>query len=289
MKIKKSVFKESLDKLENDYEIMYLSGVGNAGLTIQTHPYYEMIMLLAGEVAYQTKDGIYVLDPGDIMFFGTYAQHCPIVLNRSLPYERIVLNINPEKLQYLSRDVLDLSECFNLKKKGFFRFPYPVQNYIRFLLGKLLGLRQSMPFGNELLADSYLIELFVTITEYIHMESSMFLSSEIKAHQLLDIIDQYINENIEHDIKVEDIARFVCMNKYSLMRTFKNITDKTVYQYIITKRLETAEKMIRSGIDFITAAYSCGFSDYSCFYRSFVNYYHMSPKEYFNTDKNHTK
>ena len=78
-----------------------------------------------------------------------------------------------------------------------------------------------MPFGNELLADSYLIELFVTITEYIHMESSMFLSSEIKAHQLLDIIDQYINENIEHDIKVEDIARFVCMNKYSLMRTFK--------------------------------------------------------------------
>ena len=122
MKIKKSVFKESLDKLENDYEINVSFRVEMQALPIQTHPYYEMIMLLAGEVAYQTKDGIYVLDPGDIMFFGTYAQHCPIVLNRSLPYERIVLNINPEKLQYLSRDVLDLSECFNLKKRAFSDF-----------------------------------------------------------------------------------------------------------------------------------------------------------------------
>jgi AraC-like DNA-binding protein len=286
MKIKKTVFLESIEKLENDYEIIYFSGIGNAGNFIQSHSFHEMYMLLAGEVAYQTKDGIYILNPGDIMFFGAYVKHCPIVLNRSLPYERIVLKINPVKLQYLSRNVLNLAECFNLEKNGFFRFPYPVQNYIRFILGKLLGLRQSTPFGHELLADSYLIELFVAISEYIQMESSMMMTSDIKAHQLLAIIDQYINENIEHNILVEDIAKFVCMNKYSLMRTFKNITGKTMYQYIITKRLEAAEKMIRSGIDFISAAYSCGFSDYSCFYRSFVNYYGMSPKEYFNSNIN---
>ena len=116
------------------------------------------------------------------------------------------------------------------------------------------------------------------------MSSSSISATELKAHELLAIIDQYIEEKIQHKISIEELAKFVCMNKYSLMRTFKSLTDVTIYQYIISKRLEIAEKKIRAGLDFSTAAYACGFSDYSCFYRAFVNHYKMSPTEYFNLE-----
>lgn len=284
MAIKKDIYDKSFAKLEEDFSIQYLSGIGTAGLVVQSHPYYEMYMMVTGEVAYQTEAGFFKLRPGDMMFFDTHYEHCPIILNRRVPYERIVLNIQPEKLQSLSRGDIDLAECFKQKNDKFFRFPYPVQISIRSILGKLLGLKQSKSFGHEMLADAYLVELFVTITKYIRMSSSSISATELKAHELLAIIDQYIEEKIQHKISIEELAKFVCMNKYSLMRTFKSLTDVTIYQYIINKRLEIAEKKIRAGLDFSTAAYACGFSDYSCFYRAFVNHYKMSPTEYFNLE-----
>jgi len=284
MKLQKSVFESYLDELESDYEIVYLSDIGNTRIIPHSHPYYEMYLLVTNEVAYQTSDGIFMLHSGDTIFVNKNITHCPIVLNSSALYERIALNVRPEKLKSLSRGGIDLAECFTSGRHNFFRFPYSLQNSIRLILGKILSLRQTRPFGHDLLMDAYLTELFVTITEYIHYQNPLTLMDELKPYQLLAIIDQYIMEKLDDQIQVGDLATFVCMSKFNFMRTFKNLTGKTVYQYIIHKRLEAAESLIKSGTDFFSAAQMCGFSDYSCFYRSFINKHKMSPSKYYGFD-----
>lgn len=104
---------------------------------------------------------------------------------------------------------------------------------------------------------------------------------ELQPLQLLNMVDQFIAENIDCPICIDDLANFVCMNKYSFMRCFKELAGCTAYQYIINTRLKEAEALIKAGTPFTNAAEKCGFSDYSCFYRCFHNKYKMSPQKYF--------
>jgi AraC-like DNA-binding protein len=240
-----------------------------------------MLFVVEGKVAYQMDNGIFVLRPGDIMFHKPYNKHCPLVLNNDALYERIILQIEPKKLESLSRYGIDFSICFKLGNPGVFRIPYYAQNSIRMTLGKILGVSQEHPFGHELLADVYITELFVKISEFFYDEKLIVSVEELQPIQLLSMVDQFIEENIDSPIRIDDLASFVCMNKYSFMRYFKDLSGCTAYQYVVSKRLKAAESLIKSGMGLSSAAEKCGFSDYSCFYRCFMNKYKISPQKYF--------
>lgn len=281
IKLNKKIFDRYLMELEDGFDIFYYSDIGNKNLCPHSHPYYELYLLVAGEIAFHYKDSFFMLKPGDVLLVNKHEIHCSILLDSSVPYERIVLDVSVETLKKLSSSEIDLSECFHLNNHRVFRFPYDVQNLIRLNLGKILTLKQKKPCGHDLLLNSYLTELFVTINQYIKDSAIIPTTDELKPNQLIAVVEQYIIENLDNDIAVEDLAQFVCASKYNFMRTFKKITGQTVYQYIIDKRLETAISLIKSGNDFTTAGLLSGFNDYSCFYRAFKNKYNISPKEFF--------
>ncbi len=281
MKLSKRAFDTYLSELDKGFDIFYYSDVGNMNIHPHSHPYYEMYLLVTGEIAYHTSDGIIKLSSGDILFINKQELHCPILIDPTVPYERIILDISTETLRKLSRDKIDLTECFHYNNHRVYQFPHDVQNSIRLILGKMLSLKQTKPFGCDLLLDAYIVELFVTINRYIHDHATITLTDELRPNQLIAIVEQYITEQLDHEIIVDDLAKFVCMSKYHFMRTFKKLTGKTVYQYIISKRLEVAKSLIESGMNFTSAGQLCGFNDYSCFYRAFKDNYLMSPKKYF--------
>lgn len=281
MRLEKSQLIEYSRELINDYNIKYLSGRNEKSLCLHYHTYYEMVFIVEGRVSYQVANEIYTLRPGDMLFLNIHEKHFPQVQNPDALYERITFQIRPEKLEALSRYGVDLAKCFKCKNPGVVRFPYYVQNSIRMILGKIIGAKQEQPFGYELLEEVYITELFVKITEFFPDASPKLSAEELPTPQLLNMVDQIIMENIDQPICIEKLANFVCMNKYSFMRCFKQLSGCTVYQYIINKRLEFAESLIRSGATFSSAAEKSGFSDYSCFYRSFTNKHKISPQKYF--------
>ena len=282
----KGIYDSYLQELEEGFDIFYYSDIGNSNLRPHMHPYYEVYMLVGGEIAYHTCNGIVKLNAGDILFINKNETHCPILINPSTPYERIVLDITSEKLDKLSQNKINLAECFQCNKHRVYRFPHDVLNMLRLTLGNILILKQTKPFGYDLLADAYLTELFVILNQYINDHATITLTDELKPNQLLAILEQYINENLDRDISIDELAKFVCMSKYYFMRSFKKLTGKTVYQYIIEKRLENAKALINSGVDYTKAGQQCGFSDYSCFYRAFLKKYCVSPREYFQNKTN---
>lgn len=285
MKLRKSNVLKFAKELEEDFSIKYLSETNEKDLQPHYHKFLEMVFIVEGKVAYQMPDGVFVLKPGDIMFIKALEKHYPMIINHEAMYERITLQIKPEKLEALSKYGVDLGKCFRSSKSGIFRFPYYAQNSIRMILGKILSIYQEKPFGHELLADAYITELFVKVTELFSDGDSVAPVEELHTLQLLSMVDSYITENIDSAIRIDDLANFVCMNKYSFMRYFKQLSGCTVYQYIINKRLETAESLIKAGAAFSTAAEKSGFNDYSCFYRCFVNKHDMSPQKYYDAVK----
>ncbi|MBR1863893.1 MAG: AraC family transcriptional regulator [Ruminococcus sp.] len=88
----------------------------------------------------------------------------------------------------------------------------------------------------------------------------------------------YVNEHLFDEFTVESLAEHFFLSRSQLCRTFKRATGASPWDYILAKRLLAAKQMIDNGSTARHAAESCGFGDYSGFYRAFVKRFGHSPK-----------
>lgn len=83
-------------------------------------------------------------------------------------------------------------------------------------------------------------------------------------------VKRYLNSNFTDKITLEQLSAQFFMSKYHLEREFKKCCGITIFEYITTKRITLAKRLLRftdKTIDEISVA--CGFSDQSYFNRQF--------------------
>ena len=98
--------------------------------------------------------------------------------------------------------------------------------------------------------------------------------------QLLYIVD-YVNENIDKHIKIEELSSMTSWGKTHFSRIFKLYYNTTIYQYILEKRIEYAKEMlINSDIYISELHFKCGFESYSNFFTAFKKFTLMTPQSY---------
>jgi AraC-like DNA-binding protein len=90
-------------------------------------------------------------------------------------------------------------------------------------------------------------------------------------------VARYINEHIEENISLDEVARKFFISKYYLCRLFKKYSGVSVHAYITQKRVLYAKQLIESGQTASGAAYKVGFGDYSAFYRAYVKQIGKTP------------
>ena len=96
-------------------------------------------------------------------------------------------------------------------------------------------------------------------------------SSEDSAlKQKLATVNAYIEENFSRDLSLEQIASDFYISKFYLTREYKKIYGKTIFQHIITCRINYGKKLLRfSDKSVEEIAHLCGFNDQSYFARQF--------------------
>ena len=90
----------------------------------------------------------------------------------------------------------------------------------------------------------------------------------------------YISENFSKKISLNDISEKLKINKFTLAREFKAMTNKTIFEYINIFRCLEAEKLIKNGLRIKEAAKNCGFNNFSYFTKTFKKIIGITPKEY---------
>lgn len=98
----------------------------------------------------------------------------------------------------------------------------------------------------------------------------------------LNNIMQYINENIEQDLRVSDIAKKFLFEPDYLCRLFKEHTHITIAEYINMQRIRFAKELLDSGESIQSVQDKTGFNSYSHFSRIFQRYMDTTPKQYKN-------
>ena len=97
----------------------------------------------------------------------------------------------------------------------------------------------------------------------------------------VDKVDKYIDQNINRNISVDDLADVLSCSKFYFLREFKKLMDITPYQYLINKRLEQAKQLLSSPQSNIAAiGLDLGFNDQAHFTRAFKNHFGVTPGQY---------
>lgn len=104
-------------------------------------------------------------------------------------------------------------------------------------------------------------------------------------------VQDYIEENLNNNFVLSELADIAGFSKYHFHRIFSAITNETLLQYITRIKLERAAFLILHHPDtnMTDIAYRFGFTDSAVFSRSFKSYYGVSPTEYRNQDSKNCK
>ena len=101
---------------------------------------------------------------------------------------------------------------------------------------------------------------------------------------------EFIQNNYHNQIKVTDIADYICLNRSDLtsirQKDLKMSPQKFLREFRVTK---AAELLYNTDLSIGNIAYSCGYNDPLAFSKAFKKIKGISPKEYRNNKKETTE
>ncbi|MGL5839131.1 MAG: helix-turn-helix transcriptional regulator [Sphingorhabdus sp.] len=99
--------------------------------------------------------------------------------------------------------------------------------------------------------------------------------------QSLDTIAQYVDNNIDTDMRVATLASLIGMQDYAFAREFRALTGQPPHQWVIERRLARAAQMLADGaLSIAEIAYAVGFSSQAHLTTLFSRRMDMGPAAY---------
>ncbi len=135
----------------------------------------------------------------------------------------------------------------------------------------------KLTYANEIRRVGYLYEILSTLIEAQNAESEKY---DYPSETYVDYALQYIKTNYR-DIKVNDIANYIGINRSYLTAIFKKKLDVSPQKYLVSYRLQKAAKLLKStDMSISDIATEVGYVDSISFSKMFKQEYDMSPKAY---------
>jgi AraC family transcriptional regulator of arabinose operon len=135
--------------------------------------------------------------------------------------------------------------------------------------------------ANELKREAALLQILAAlIEEYkstLPKEERYDYPHQIYVEQAVD----YIKKNMKKNIKVNDIASYIGIDRSYLTNVFKSATGLSPQEYIVRCRMEQAEILLKgTQVKISDVACAVGYTDALSFSKMFKKYKGMSPMEF---------
>jgi AraC family transcriptional regulator len=137
--------------------------------------------------------------------------------------------------------------------------------------------------GGSLLAESFAILLAVHLIRHATGPRWKPASADgvLPKHKLRTVID-HIMENLGGSPTLEQMAAVVHLSPYHFARQFKAATGLAPHQYVISRRVERAQHLLRTngGLGLAEVAFRSGFANQSHFCFHFKRIVGITPRQF---------
>jgi len=270
------------ERFTEDFRLFHIREQEAQDFECRHHDFDKIIVFLSGSVTYIMEGKSYSPKAWDILLVGRNQIHHPII-EPALPYERIVLCLNPDFLAKNTWDGEDLLCCFQLAREKNFSLLRPAPS-TRQLLQRLLqdteNAMYSEAFGHSLLSRIYFLQFMVELNRMALSDYPETGQNVCRSDPKFNEIIAYIHENLHADLSLDALSARFYISKSYLMHKFKDMTGCSAHSYIQQKRLLHAAEQIREGMPVLLAAKKNGFNDYSAFLRAFKRLFGVTPRDF---------
>lgn len=99
---------------------------------------------------------------------------------------------------------------------------------------------------------------------------------------LLAIALEYMEENLEEDIKTEDIAKACFCSKSTLEKLFQDMNHMSIHDYIVRRRMTKGARLLfeDSQASILDVALQVGYSSHEAFTRAFKQVWNCKPSQF---------
>lgn len=112
------------------------------------------------------------------------------------------------------------------------------------------------------------------------MEAAVQTTTNKYAH-ILSIAKQYVQNNFNRDISMDEVAEMVSMSYSYFSRVFKEQLHQSFSEYVLSVRMREAKRLMEEdpAIKIKEVAELVGYESVYTFSRAYKQYYHVSPKQ----------
>jgi len=243
-----------------------------------SHSQYEIYYLISGNVNFHAAGKTYQVEKGTMLIINPFESH-NLEFIPTEPYERRVIEFSLNNIPTF--DGFTPSNSF-MKNKS----PVYILTAKELEKTSIISLmdnieeeyRKNDQYTNYNIVFN-IISIICQIARYISKESNKPINEIIKVDQVyVNNAIQYINNNLNEDLSINNIASKIGLSRSYLQHIFKKTMNKSISTYINQQKLHLAKYMLSRGDDLTIVAESLGFQYYSTFSKKFKKLYGVSPK-----------
>ena len=265
----------------HDYDACYAYHAEWNLSNLHCHDFYELYIHISGARFYCLDNNVYPLEPYQLMVVPPFCMHGLIGDSAPVNYERAFLYITPAMLRNCGGGYLDLEHFFSkYNSSGQLQFPMTKEDALtcKQLIQELQADLRTRSSVGQFTNYTKLLNFLQIVCRT--MKSTKEMVEPIVVNEAMHEILSYINDHYTQPLKLDALARQFGVSMSFLSHEFVKYTGRSVYDYVLYRRVLLAKAMMNTNQSLNEVAYHCGFNDYSSFLRVFRKMVGVSPSAY---------
>lgn len=239
---------------------------------------YELFVVTKGTFCLNDYQENYTLKQGEYLLLPPLKSRKKDLRYADSAFYRLHFSTDSDELKVLQagNTGMDEEDFFSIPQTGSIPKPEKVVVLMKQLQDAAKNKYPSLALDS--MTNSVIAELYGQLQSPVEADTEMTAQKQIHS----DIID-YIENNIEKNIRISDIAVHFGYNEKYLSHLFAEITGTTLKKFILSRKIDAANFMLAdSNKAILDIAKSLGFSDSHNFSRAYKKMTGLTPSEYRN-------
>lgn len=265
----------------HDYEACYSHDQSWGLSSFHCHDFYELYIHFQGASFYCIDNQVYPMEANHLLVVPPFQMHGLVGSQVYHDYERCFLYISPAMLKVCGAGQIDLEQFFATHVHSghhHFRMTEEEGATCKQIMQDLIKTQEDTSSLGKFSNHTKLLQFLNIICQVLHRSHESI--EPVVVNEAMQEILAHVNQHFTAPIKLDSLARQFGVSVSFLSHEFVKYTGRSVYDYVLYRRVLLAKEMISSAMPLSEVAFQCGFNDYSSFLRAFTKMAGMSPSAY---------